>query len=130
MVGRDIPEISKYISEVRIRGGVPDYGNEVYGSTELLRKAIKRERQIELFAEGQRYFDLRRWKDAPVEEATAVTGCNMNMTESQRDLFNTPVPIPSMPTIFVDKMYLWPISHSELRKNRKLTQNPGWTTFN
>ncbi|WGQ09175.1 RagB/SusD family nutrient uptake outer membrane protein [Pedobacter gandavensis] len=129
-VGRDVPEISRYISEVRIRGGVPDYGNEVYGSPDLLRKAIKRERQIELFAEGQRYFDLRRWKDAPVEEATPVMGCNMNMTESQRDLFNTPVPIPSMPTIFVDKMYLWPISHSELRKNRKLTQNPGWTTFN
>lgn len=130
VLSRDIQEISKYISEVRIRGGVPDYGNEVYGSPDLLRKAIKRERQIELFAEGQRYFDLRRWKDAPVEEATPVVGCNMNMTESQRDLFNTPVPIPSMPTIFVDKMYLWPISHSELRKNRKLTQNPGWTTFN
>lgn len=129
-VSRDLLEMSKYISEVRIRAGVPDYGNDVYGSPELLRKAIKRERQIELFAEGQRYFDLRRWKDAPVEEATPVVGCNMNMTESQRELFDTPVPIPSLPTIFVDKMYLWPISHSELRKNRKLTQNPGWTTFN
>ncbi|AOM80625.1 RagB/SusD family nutrient uptake outer membrane protein [Pedobacter steynii] len=129
-VGRDIAEMSKYLSEVRVRAGLPDFGNEVYGNQELLRKAIKRERQVELFAEGQRYFDLRRWKDAPVEEASPVLGCNMNMTESQRDLFNTPVPIPSMPTIFVDKMYLWPISHGELRKNRKLTQNPGWTTFN
>ena len=129
-VGRDVAEMSKYLSEVRIRAGLPDFGNEIYGNQELLRKAIKRERQVELFAEGQRYFDLRRWKDAPVEEASPVVGCNMNMTESQRDLFNTPVPIPSMPTIFVDKMYLWPISHGELRKNRKLTQNPGWTTFN
>lgn len=129
-VGRDVAEMSKYLSEVRIRAGLPDFGNEIYGNQELLRKAIKRERQVELFAEGQRYFDLRRWKDAPVEEASPVVGCNMNMTESQRDLFNTPVPIPSMPTIFVNKMYLWPISHGELRKNRKLTQNPGWTTFN
>lgn len=129
-VTRDGAEISKYITEVRVRAGLPDYGSEVYASAALLRKAIKRERQVELFAEGQRYFDLRRWKDAPIEEATPVVGCNMNMTESQRDQFHTPVAIPSMPTIFVDKMYLWPISHTELRRNRKLTQNPGWTTFN
>ena len=129
-VSRDVTEISRYTTEVRVRSGVPGYGDDVYASVALLRKALKRERQVELFAEGQRYFDLRRWKDAPVEEATPVVGCNMNMTESQRDLFNTPVPVPSMPTIFVDKMYLWPISHTELRRNRKLTQNPGWTTFN
>ncbi|HEX6427611.1 MAG TPA: RagB/SusD family nutrient uptake outer membrane protein [Niastella sp.] len=36
--------------------------------------------------------------------------------------------IPSFPTIFVQKMYLWPIAHEELRRNKKLTQNPGWTT--
>lgn len=128
-VGRNVPEISKYLSQVRIRAGVPDFDNNVYASKERLRKALKREREIELFAEGHRYFDLRRWKDAPVEESTLVMGCNMNMTESQRDLFYIPVVIPSLPTIFVKKMYLWPISHSELRKNRKLTQNPGWTMF-
>lgn len=128
-VSRDPLEISRYLSQIRIRAGLPDFEGGVYASKEQLRKALKRERQIELFAEGHRYFDLRRWKDAPVEEATPVMGCNMNMTEQQRDLFYIPVVIPSMPTIFVRKMYLWPISYSELRKNRKLTQNPGWTMF-
>jgi hypothetical protein len=128
-VGRNATEISKYLSQVRIRAGVPDFDNSLYASKELLRKALKREREIELFAEGHRYFDLRRWKDAPVEESTQVMGCNMNMTEDQKDLFYIPVTIPSLPTIFVKKMYLWPISHSELRTNRKLTQNPGWTMF-
>lgn len=129
-VGRSVEEISKYLSQIRIRAGVPDFDQSIYASKENLRKALKRERQIELFAETHRYYDLRRWKDAPIEESTPVMGCNMNMTEDQKDLFYVPTAVPSMPTIFVKKMYLWPISHGELRTNRKLTQNPGWTIFN
>jgi hypothetical protein len=127
-ISRDIPEMSKAISQVRIRAGLPDFDGSVYGSKDLFRKALKRERQIELLGENHRYYDLRRWKDAPAEEATPVMGCNMDMTSAQRDLFHTPVVIPSFPTIFVRKMYLWPIAHEELRRNKKLTQNPGWTT--
>lgn len=127
-VARNTQEMSAAISQVRIRGGVPDYDDGTYASKDLFRKALKRERQIELLGENHRYYDLRRWKDAPVEEAMPVMGCNMDMTKDQKDLFHTPVVIPSLPTIFVKKMYLWPISHDELRRNKKLTQNPGWTT--
>jgi starch-binding outer membrane protein, SusD/RagB family len=127
-ISRNIPEMSKAISQVRVRGGVPDFDGGIYGSKDLFRKALKRERQIELLGENHRYYDLRRWKDAPVEEAMPIMGCNMDMTAAQRDQFHTPVVIPSFPTIFVRKMYLWPIAHEELRRNKKLTQNPGWTT--
>lgn len=127
-ISRNITEMSKAISQVRIRAGLPDFDGGTYSAKEAFRKALKRERQIELLGENHRYYDLRRWKDAPVEEATPVMGCNMDMTVAQRDLFHTPVVIPSFPTIFVKKMYLWPIAHEELRRNRKLTQNPGWTT--
>ena len=127
-VSRNITEMSKAISQVRIRAGLPDFDGGTYGAKDQFRKALKRERQIELLGENHRYYDLRRWKDAPVEEATPVMGCNMDMTSAQRDLFHTPVVIPSLPTIFIKKMYLWPISHDELRRNKKLTQNPGWTT--
>jgi len=128
-VGRDFAEMSNAISQVRIRAGVPDFSKGTYDDAGLFRKALKREREIELFAENHRYYDLRRWKDAQVEEATPVWGCNMNMTKDQRDLFYEPVVISSMPTIFVKKMYFWPISHNELRRNKKLTQNPGWTYY-
>ena len=37
------------------------------------RKCLKRERQIELMGEGHRYFDLRRWKDAAVEDENGET---------------------------------------------------------
>lgn len=127
-ISRDVLEMSKAISQVRIRAGLPDFDGSVYGAKDVFRKALKRERQIELLGENHRYYDLRRWKDAPVEEATPVMGCNMDMTVAQRDQFHTPVVIPSFPTIFIQKMYLWPIAHEELKRNNKLTQNPGWTT--
>lgn len=127
-VSRNIQEMSKAISQVRIRAGLPDFDDATYGSKEQFRKSLKRERQIELMGENHRYYDLRRWKDAPLEESMPFMGCNMDMNEAQRDLFHTPVIISSIPTIFVKKMYLWPISHDELRKNKRLTQNPGWTT--
>ncbi len=82
---------------MRIRAGLPDFDGGIYGSKESFRKALKRERQIELLGENHRYYDLRRWKDAPVEEATPVMGCNMDMTAAQRELFHTPVSYPFFP---------------------------------
>ncbi len=54
-----------------------------------VRKKLKRERQIEFMGENHRYYDLRRWKDAPQEEETLIYGCNMLMDEARHDLFHT-----------------------------------------
>ena len=126
-LSRDIREIKRGIRPVRCRAGVPDFSSEVYSSADLLRAKIKRERQIELMGEGKRYYDLRRWKDAEVEESLPIYGCNVLMTREQRVLFHAVVEIPSLPTTFSRKMYFWPIAHSELKRNKFLTQNPGWT---
>ncbi|HEX6428787.1 MAG TPA: RagB/SusD family nutrient uptake outer membrane protein, partial [Niastella sp.] len=84
-ISRNVPDMSRAISQIRIRAGLPDFDGSVYGSKEAFRKALKRERQIELLGENHRYYDLRRWKDAPAEEATPIMGCNMDMTVAQRD---------------------------------------------
>lgn len=128
-VRRDITEMKKGIRPIRIRAGIPDYTQTIYDDADLFRKSLKRERQIELFAEGHRYYDLRRWKDAPREEATPIYGCNMFLGSNMRDEFYRPTVVASMPTVFVRKMYFWPISHGELKKNKRLTQNPGWTYY-
>lgn len=128
-ISRDISEIKKGILPIRLRAGLPDYPSDVYANKDAFRKKLKRERQVELMAEGHRYYDLRRWKDAPVEEVLPVFGCNTLMTENQRDLFHTPVAVSSLPTTFSDKMWFWPISKSELKRNSRLTQNPGWQTY-
>ena len=126
-ITRDISEMQKGIHPIRIRGGVPDYSTAAYSNKDELRKLIKRERFIELMGEGQRYYDLRRWMDAPAEESLPIYGCNVLMNEGLRDLFHQPVAVWALKTTFADKMWFWPISHAELKRNKNLTQNPGWT---
>jgi len=128
-IARDVNEMKKGIEPIRIRAGLPNYKTEVYSDAILFRKALKRERQIELFAEGHRFYDLRRWKDAPEELSLPMYGCNTNINAGMRDQFYVPTVVPSMPSIFVKKMYFWPISHSELKKNKRLTQNPDWKYY-
>ena len=65
--------------------------------------------------------------DAPVEEAASTYGCNIYAGKAMADLFHTPVEVPSLAPIFALKSWFWPIHHTELRRNKELTQNPGWT---
>ena len=131
-VKRDVTEMKKGIRPIRIRAGLPDYDNvqgheTAYDDPNEFRMMLKRERQIEFFAEGHRYWDLRRWLDAPVEETTPIYGCNMLATKDMAEQFHTPIMCTSLPTIFAEKMWLCPIDHTELKHNINLVQNPGWT---
>ena len=126
-ISRDVAEMKKGIDPVRIRAGVPDFSDAVYSDKNALRTAIKRERMIELMGEGKRYYDLRRWMDAPVEESKQIYGLNVFMTAADRDKFMQVIPTYNLPSTFSDKLYFWPIAHDELKKNSKLSQNPGWT---
>lgn len=126
-ISRDVNEMKKGVQPVRIRAGLPDYTADTYNSADLMRAKLKRERQVEFFAEGQRYFDLRRWMDAPTEESIPVWGYNMLATKNMRDIYYEPILIQDFPCTFTSKMWFWPISQDELKRNRRLTQNPGWT---
>ena len=57
-----------YLNEVRTRAGLPDVSA---GGADLF-EAIKKERQLELNLEGDRYFDLVRWGDAEKELGTEL----------------------------------------------------------
>ena len=127
-VKRDIAEMRYGMKRVRIRAGMPDFTDAVYNDPDAFRRSLKKERQIEFFAESKRYYDLRRWKDAMVEENIPLTGCNVDMSnsDSQKQEFYRETVVSSYPKIFLEKMYLWPIPQYELTKNKRLTQNPGW----
>lgn len=130
-VSREKSEMERGIHPVRIRAGLPDYPDEFYsaGGVAEMRKALKRERMIELMGEGKRYFDLRRWKDAPLEESVQIYGCNVFVNVDKREDFHSTIPIYNLPSTFSEKLWLWPIRHSELKRNSRLTQNPGWTMY-
>ena len=123
-VSRNVEKMRSAFSQVSFRAGLPDADN--YDDAAQFRVTLKRERQIELFAESARYFDLRRWKDAPTEEVGPIKGFNINITSSKREDFYKETVISRVQKRWMDKMYLWPIPKNETDRNVKLQQNPGW----
>lgn len=128
-VRRDIAEMHRGVRPVRMRGGVPDYDDDTYAYADAFRRKLKHERQIEFFAENQRFYDLRRWKDAPVDEAEQIYGCNTLMNKSHATAFYVPVRVPYLQTAFSRKQYFWPITYDELKRNKNMTQAPGWQDY-
>ena len=128
-VQRDVNEMRSAMKPIRMRAGVPDFDDVVYANQELFRTALKRERQIELVGENCfRYYDLRRWKDASLEENQPLMGCNINISDDVTRVqeFYRPTVVASMPKVFTQRMYLWPFPDKEMKRNVNLTQNPGW----
>lgn len=118
----------------------PRYAND--GVSSLIVE-IRRERRIELFMEGFRYDDIRRWKQGkkmlipdmgvrwegemkayldPDGKATvkssAVDGVQYIDVYKGTDF--------AVPEFDENKHYLWPIPLSAISQNENITQTPGW----
>lgn len=128
-ISRSVAEMQKGIQPVRYRAGMPDYEPAIYNDVAKFREKLQRERQIELFAETARWYDLRRWKTAPVELNKPCYGMSVMMMKNQRESFYIPSECPQYASLFTNKMYFWPIPKTELKRNLSLTQNPGWQTY-
>lgn len=132
------PNIIKYIDEIRERAGIPGYQQladqgikNIIGDQEKQRKAIQLERHNELFAEGQRYFDIRRWMicdEGQDAQQSTVYSLDLNGTTSvpigQQGSFYRRVVLENRP--WTKAMYLHPIPFSEIQKSSLLVQNPLW----
>jgi SusD family. len=129
-ISRDIAKMKAAVLPVRLRAGLPNYDDvydtDPYNNAGELRDALKRERQIEFLGENQRYYDLRRWKDAPAEESQMIYGNNTTVPKGSRDLFYEKTIVSSVQTAWSQKQYFWPLPYDELKRNKRLTQAPGW----
>lgn len=123
-------EVYEYVDRIRARAGLegvmeswtayskaPDKPTTKAGMREIIRK----ERMIELAFEGQRFWDLRRWKQSEDYMNRPIRG--WNIAGPGLDFYNvTTIFVPS----FTFKDYLWPIATGEIIANPNLVQNPGW----
>lgn len=107
------------VNKVRNREDVkmPDFPSGM-SADEFIQK-YRRERMVELAFEGHRFWDVRRWKDGDsqkniIEMQITKNGDNYTYQRVTKSRY------------WNDKMYLFPIPDSEMRKNPNLTQNPGW----
>lgn len=122
----------KYIDAVRSRAGIPgvkeawDTYSDMPGkySTQIgMRDIIRRERGIEMAFEGERFWDIRRWKTAPAQHSEPVYGWNNTYYTSKTRYYQVTY-VTEHP--FIQRDYFWPFSTALLENNPNLVQNIGW----
>lgn len=114
-----------------------DLGNPAYSgdyAVNPLLWEIRRERRIELFSEGFRFNDLRRWKKCHyamkkklgqyVRKADFPAGTNVTIDGGGNEGYLEFHPQPTQ--LWPEYYYLYPIPRQERVLNPQLEQNPGW----
>jgi len=125
------PEVYVWIDKVRDITGLPGvveawknslYPTRPFDKKEML-KIIQQERMIEFAFEGQRFWDVRRWKR--IGEFWTLPGYNWNNDGRTAEEYYTLMQIREPRKVTV-KDYLWPISLNDLQINKNLVQTYGW----
>lgn len=118
------------LNEIRRRAGISELtGSDVTGSMTLT-DWVRNERFVELFEEGHRYYDLRRWAIAPqMLKAGMRYGLDGLRVNPSFEDFNKPTQV-NQPFKWDDKLYLMPVwsrsDMDELYSNPQLVQAPGY----
>jgi starch-binding outer membrane protein, SusD/RagB family len=127
-------DVDNTINKLRERVGmVPMKLSELAEWGLDVREEIRRERRVELALEGQRYFDILRWKQGDLL-AQDVKGVKKSLIATHNQKYITGVPVDAQGYTIIQsgrrfespKNYLWPIPFTQHQMNPKLGQNPGW----
>jgi hypothetical protein len=130
-VGGPGPEALKWIDLVRARAGIPSveeawtqYANhpDTYTTKDGFRQIIHQERLIEMAFEGNRFWDLRRWKQSAQQMTGPIRGWNIGQSKTE----NYYHPTVLFDQTYPEKYYFWPVEEHDLITNSNLLQSPGW----
>ena len=105
------------LNAVRKRAGIPEVA--ACSQDEFLTR-VKHERRVEMAFEGQRFWDLRRWKN--LDETKNIYAVRITHHDGVLSYEKTLLSERSVS----NKLYFYPIANVELFKNKKLVQNSGW----
>ncbi len=133
----DEAEALKWVNKLRFRAGMP----AVADKGDALRQRIRNERRVELVYEEHRYYDTRRWLIAPSTVGRGIKSINVEAKLKPGAKANKPYKFDKSVYNYtytvvdntqnetrrwVDKMYFRPLGLSEISKNNKLVENPGY----
>ncbi|MBQ7514089.1 MAG: RagB/SusD family nutrient uptake outer membrane protein [Prevotella sp.] len=127
-------DISLNLVRRRVNPTMPKLSNSFVTSNGLnMREEIRRERTVELFLEGFRIDDLKRWKTAETEMPQDQLGVKMTGTWFENNWTGQKRPLNTEGCIIMyegrtwdQKHYLYPLPQDQRQLNPNLTQNPGW----
>ncbi|MDR1221657.1 MAG: RagB/SusD family nutrient uptake outer membrane protein [Tannerella sp.] len=124
-------DVYQYLNRVRERAGLPTVEDawdnysitpDKYRSQSGLREIIRSERLNELAFEGQRFWDLRRWKTAAGILNNPVQGWDRQQESAEAYYRKATL----FDQTFGSKDYFWPINDNQISVNPNLIQNLGW----
>ena len=116
----------KNLNVVRERAGIPVLTEADLNQMSLM-DWVRNERYVELFGEGHRYYDVRRWMTAPDRlKAGAREGLNaIEKKDPSFSEFNRRVKV-DQPFQWDDRMYILPVNVDEIYSNPQLVQAPNY----
>lgn len=120
------------INTIRNRIGMPNVLSKYTGSKEAFRARIKNERTIELCFEGGHYYwDIRRWKDAPVVNTGPLMGIVIQKvpvsSEYPIGFKHTRAPLPAnRQIVWKEAMYYFPFDAKDYYKMKNFVPNEYW----
>lgn len=121
--GADLQKGIDAMNMVRNRAGLPD---RVTSDQATAREYVRHERNIEFFAEGHRFYDMRRWMIAE-EVIKNVYGMRIEHYNNGYTIWKYNMNDKADERSFSDKKFYWvPIARDEMNKAPQLQQNPGY----
>jgi hypothetical protein len=121
--GADLQKGVDAMNMVRNRAGLPD---RVAADQATAREYVRHERNIEFFAEGHRFYDIRRWMIAK-DVIEDVFGMRIEHYSDGSHIWKYNKADKADARVFTDNKYYWvPLSRDEMNKAPQLQQNPGY----